>query len=307
MKLANYENRNVDIESLVYAWTIYYQHKDYSVYTIDNALIVFENENLIDEDESFEIISRLMEQSEKGISHLLTSYVNKKGGSYIKKLINKGYFSDCNNSICFWELDAVLLECFDKSDISKQLTELLRSHYYSKNIEFRDIANAMQSKYKDMVLDGIEYFEYSIMSPTSDLLAELDLRGIKYLADKEKEDTKYIPLNYGCIHEADFAYLKEKKIGYMDVARYTDGWYSCLPYVDVFSMFNKNDIQQAYLSILYEAIYARCPDKTYIGYWHLLIGNVIDFLEKYEVSVDYLKLYSAFINFLDVSLIWHET
>ena len=164
--------------------------KDYSVYTIDNALIVFEKEKLIDEDESFKIISRLMEQSEKGIFHLLTSYVNQKDDLYIKKLIKRRYFSDSNNAIRFWELDSALLDCFDKADMSKQLTELLRSHYYSKNIEFRDLATAMQSKYKDMVLDGIEYFEYSIMSPNKDLLSELDSRGINYLSDKDKDDGK---------------------------------------------------------------------------------------------------------------------
>lgn len=305
LKLANYEDREVDIENLVYVWSIYYQRKDYSVYTIDNALIVFEKEKLINEDESFEIISRLMKQSEKGISHLLTSYVNQKGKSYVRKLIKKGYFSK-NNSIRFWELESLLLECFDKASMSKQLTELLGSHYYSRNIEFRDIASVMQSKYKDMILDGIEYYGYSIMYPTDYLLAELDLRGIKYFADKDKSDNEYIPLNYGCIHEDDFDYIKEKKIGYMDVAQYTDGWYSCLPYIDVFTMFKKVDIQQDYQKILYEAIFARCPDKTYIGYWHLLIGNYIEFLKKYEISVDYSNLYSIFINFLDVSLIWHE-
>lgn len=145
------------------------------------------------------------------------------------------------------------------------------------------------------------------MSPNKDLLSELDSRGINYFSDKDKDDNKYIPMNYGCVHEEDFTYIQEKKMGYMDVAQYTDGWYSCLPFVDVFTMFNKVDIQQDYLNILYEAMFARCPDKTYIGYWHLLLGNIIEFLNKYEISVDYLKLYSIFNNFLDVSLIWHET
>lgn len=129
--------------------------------------------NVIDENESFEIISRLMKQSEKGISHLLTNYINQKDELYVKKLIKKGYFSSVN-LIRFWELKSSFIDCFDKVGMSKQLTELLESHAYSRNIEFKDIANAMQSKYKNMVLDGIEYFEYSIMFPTNDLLAELD-------------------------------------------------------------------------------------------------------------------------------------
>ena len=304
LKLANYEKRDVDIESLGFAWSVYYQHKDYSVYTIGKALIAFEENGLIAEDESFELISRLMKQSEKGISHLLTDYVNQKGVPYIQKLIEKGYFSDKNNAVRFWELDSGLLDCFTKEDMAKQLTELLSVHYYSKNIEYRDIANAMQSRYKDMVLDGVEYYEYSILSPLSDLCLELDSRGIRYFTGEDTTQSKYVPLNYGCIHEEDFDYIKEKGLDYIAVAQYTDGWFSCLPYIDVYTLFNKASIQQDYLNIIYEAIFAKCPDMTYIGYWHLLVGNIIEFLKMYDINVDYSKLYSIFCDFLDFSLIW---
>jgi hypothetical protein len=306
LKLANYEERNVDIENLAYAWSVYFEHKDYSVYTIEKALIVFENENLLEEDESFEIISKLMEQSDKGISHLLTDYVNKKGTTYIKKLIDKRYFSDKNNPIRFWELDSELLDCFNKADVAEQLTELLSTYYYSKTIEYRDIANSMQSRYKDMVLDGIEYCGYSILSPIDELFTELDSRGIRYLATSDKAKNEYVPLNYGCIHEDDFTYIKEQRLGYLDVAKYADGWYSCLPYVEVFSMYDKMSIQQDYLNIIHEAMFARCSKDTYIGYWHLLIGNIIQFLKQYEIDVDYSRLYKIFVDFLDVSLIWHK-
>lgn len=125
--------------------------------------------------------------------------------------------------------------------------------------------------------------------------------------EEDGDDNKYIPLNYGCIQERDFDYIKEQKIGYMDVARYTDGWYSCLPYIDVFTIFDKADIQRDYLNIIYEAMFAKCCNQTYIGEWHLLIGNIIKFLKKFEIDVDYFKLYYIFIEFLDISLIWHKS
>ena len=74
LKLANHENREVDISSLAYCWSMYYNRKDYSVSTIDEALLAFESKELISWEQSFTIIDRLMKQSEKGISHLLTSY-----------------------------------------------------------------------------------------------------------------------------------------------------------------------------------------------------------------------------------------
>ena len=42
LRLANYENREIDIYSVNYAWAMYGQRKDYSVYTIEKALIIFE-------------------------------------------------------------------------------------------------------------------------------------------------------------------------------------------------------------------------------------------------------------------------
>ena len=62
---------------------MYFNHKDYSVYSIDTALIVFEKKELIQEGESFKIITELMDRSDDGISHLLTSYANGKGTEYV--------------------------------------------------------------------------------------------------------------------------------------------------------------------------------------------------------------------------------
>lgn len=306
LKLANYEKRNIDIEDLVYAWSVYYQHKDYSVYTINKALLTFETEGFIEEDESFELLERLMKQSDKGISHLLTDYVNQKGIEFTNKLIGRKVFSDQNSRIRFWELESALLDCFNKSDFAEQLTELLSIHYHSKVIEYRDIASAMQSKYRGMVLDGIEYYGYSILSPSYDLYSELDSRGIRYYQNTGEERKEYVPLNYGHIHEDDFDYIKQEKIGYLDVAKYTNGWYSCLPYVEIFSMYEQSDIKKDYLNIIHESMFARCSEGTYIGDWHLLIGNIIQFLKQYEILVNYPKLYRIFVDFLDVSLIWHE-
>ena len=42
LKLANYEHRDVDIRSLAYCWSMYHNRKDYSVSTIEEALLAFE-------------------------------------------------------------------------------------------------------------------------------------------------------------------------------------------------------------------------------------------------------------------------
>ncbi len=53
LKLANYECRDTDISNLAYCWSMYYNRKDYSVSTIDEALLTFEAKKLINWKQSF--------------------------------------------------------------------------------------------------------------------------------------------------------------------------------------------------------------------------------------------------------------
>lgn len=306
LKLANYEKRVVDINNLAYSWVMYFEHKDYSVYAIDGALVAFENQKLIHEDESFRIIQRLMAQSDDGISHLLTAYVNKKGVEYVREINETGYFKERSCRIRFWELAPEIYNCFSRRDMEWQITELLRDHYQSNFIEWRYIQNVMESRYKDMVLDGIEYYEYSVLSPNNDIIPLLESRGIKYI-DSAEQDKKeeYMPFRYGCIHENDFEYISEQGIEYLEVAQYTDGWHSCLPFIEVFLRYNKTDIQRDYIEILHRAMYARSKDKEYFGNWNLLLGNIPALLSQYEIDIDWEKIYKIFTDFLDISLIWH--
>lgn len=303
LKLANYEKREVDINNLAYCWAMYFEHKDYSVYTIDEALVTFEKQNLIQENESFRLIQKLMAQSDDGISHLMTSYVNKKGLDYVRKINESGYFKEKDCEVRFWELDSEIYNCFSKKEMADQVTELLSIYYQSKCIEGRDIQTVMESEYKNLVLDGIEYYGYSILSPNVALIPILENRGIKYFGSGEQDKEEYVPLHYGHIHKEDYEYIAEQDIGYLEVAQYTDGWDSCLPFIDVFSLYNKADIQKDYIEIVHRAMYARAAGREYFGTWSLLIGNIPALLSQYEIDIDWEKLYTIFKGFLDLSLI----
>lgn len=93
---------------------------------------------------------------------------------------------------------------------------------------------------------------------------------------------------------------------YLEVAQYADGWYSCLPYVEVFSLFDIGEIQSHYLEIINNTMYARSNKREYLGNWNLLIGNIPLFLQQYDINIDWEKLYNIFIEFLDISLIWRK-
>lgn len=237
LKLANYECREIDISNLAYCWSMYYNRKDYSVSTIDEALLTFEAQGLISWKQSFTIIDKLMDQSEKGISHLLTSYLNKKGLNYVKLLNKAGYFRNERANVQFWDLKPQYYDCFNSSEVVEQVMQLLSTHCNSRDIEYDDIQNILKSKRRDLVLSGIKYFDYTILSTDEDLIPMLKERGVKYTVEKTQEETECVPLKQESISRQDFEYVAAQNIGYLEVAQYADGWYSCFPFVDVFSLY----------------------------------------------------------------------
>lgn len=92
VRLANKEKREIDVFSVNYFWVMYQMRKDYSVYNIDDALIAFERYGQVEDLHSLEIIKRLMRQSEKGIRHLMSSYINAKPYEFTGKLSQKTIF-----------------------------------------------------------------------------------------------------------------------------------------------------------------------------------------------------------------------
>ena len=222
------------------------------------------------------------------------------------KLDKVGYFSNKDCKIRFWELNTELYSCFDKLDMRKQITELLSTYYQSKTLEGRNLQTVMNSKYKNMVLDGIEYYNYSILTPNVQLISELENRGIKYFGTSEENKVEYTPFCYGCIHEDDIPYIIENNISFEEISKYTDGWDSCLPFVDIYKIYDRQDIQNSYMEIIHNSIYARANQRDYLGNWNLLIGNIPEFLYKYEINVDWDRIFNIFGNFLALSLLEKE-
>lgn len=306
LRLANHEHRTVDVTSVNYVWTMYAQRKDYSVHTIDKALVLFEEQRLLDENSSVEILNRLINQSEKGIRLLLTSYINTKGSACVKRLIAAGRFEDPDFNVDIFDLDPTNINCIPQSLIDARIIDMLRRCYRSKTVEASDINNILASNYSDYVLDIFKHYGICIFGITSDSVKQkLADGGIKHLDDTKQITKVFVPFDGGYIHEEDFEYIKKNGLPVYECAKYTDGWYSCLPFIELFELFDPDELNQDYLHILHQAIFARVVDKEYIGNWNNLIGNIPQFLRLCKADVDWKILFEIFKCFLDVSLIYY--
>lgn len=139
IRLANHEKRKIDIYSVNRLWAMYYNRKDYSVYTLDRALSVFEKFGFIEELKSIDILRKVMNQSEKGIRHLLRSYLDMKDDSLINKLVQMGAFDDRDFPVDVFDLIPEKINCLDVKHIDYRIHEMLSYHSFGRKIEYTDI------------------------------------------------------------------------------------------------------------------------------------------------------------------------
>ena len=307
LRLANHDAKEVDIFSINYVWTMYYQRKDYSVYTIDKALILFEEFGFVNEDNSIELITRLQNQSEKGIRHLLASFINLKGPACVKRLIDSGAFNNIQEDLDIFDLSSENIGCLSSSIIRTRLYEILWYCRYSKTVDAAEIGNALLSSYSSDILRFLRQNQISVNEVRSEAIEQmLSEKGVDYTLAEKEEEKEYVPFSGGYIHEEDFEYIKNYGIPADECAKYADGWYSCLPYVDLFELFPSDYLKHEYLHLLHQSMFSRVIDKEYIGNWYNLIGNIPEYLRTCHVEVNWATLFNAFIAFLDVSLIAHS-
>ncbi len=307
LRLANHEDRTVDICNINYVWSMYAQRKDYSVHTIDAALCTYEHAGLLGESDSVEIICRLMRQSEKGIRHLLASYIDLKGPEYVKRLVKTGEIMEIEPQVDFFELDPENINGLPKNVIEMRLSELMNYHRRIEYIDGSEVRNALKSDYAKLICDALDYFDKKVMGGLDDEEIEiLSESGIEYICKSESADQReYTPFRDGCISRDDFGYIRDNNISLMECSRFADGWYTCLPYVDLYELFDIEEVREQYLAIIHQALFARVIHGEHIGNWNDIIGNVPAFLKKYGIEVDWKRLFNIMLRFMDLSVIYY--
>ena len=117
LRLANHGNWSLNINELNQFYTMYFNRKDSTVSDMDDALVVFEEKTGLDEMDSVNLIEAVMEQSEKGIRHLLTDYLNRKEPKFIERLLKKGHFN--HDIVNIFHLEPQKIDCFSLEDIGQ--------------------------------------------------------------------------------------------------------------------------------------------------------------------------------------------
>lgn len=301
LRLANHEDWSLNINELNQFYSMYFNRKDYSVSNLDDALIVFEEKTDLNEMDSFNLIEAVMEQSEKGIRHLLTDYLNKKEAKFIEKLLKKGIFN--HNIVNIFHLKPQQIDLFSLDDIDLRMTKIFDYHSYGREIKYYEVVNGLKSKYGDAIRNLIDFCKFSLEDvPKNEIYL---VNGVEYtlLDDEESKEKKTrIPFENGHISTDDLQYIVENNIESTKIAKYTDGWYHAFPYMELFEHYDFDELNEKCLTIIHNAMFSRVL-VDFFGTWNYFLGNIPVFLNMIDYDVEWDKLYNLFMEFLQQSSI----
>ncbi len=291
IRLANREKRKIDIESLGIYYYMYYQHKDYSLYKLPLALLIFYRRKYLNMSECINYIQESIEMSYKGIRSIMTDFYN---------LLNEEEFIEAkeywNNRIYIEDLDVEKINSIDEKIVIEYFYKnIIQYHYPTKSIRSEEIENLLKSKYSNNILDAFAFHGFTIDEiPASDF-------DLTLLTSKTKDIKPFDERNY--LIEDDEENILSHGISCVDLAKYTDGWYNTLPHVELFKLYDINEIKDKVKDIMNNAIFSFKIFSSYATR-DILIGNYLLFMDLYSIAdINWNVLYNSFIKFLELSLV----
>lgn len=292
IRLAIFENRIIDIKSVGLYYFMYYNRKDYSLYKLPLSLLIFYRKKYISLDECIEILDKSMEMSEKGIRTIMTDFYNLLSNEEFE--LAKQFW---NNKIILTDLDVNKINLLSEDIVINYfMKHIVGYHMPSKNIDYNDLYNLLESKYSKKVKKILNYYNFQIDSINVDDFDFDNYEKKDSYTPKPFEERDYIIKN-------DSEKLRQNNISCIELAKYVDGWHNTLPYIELYDIYPTEDIQNKIHEIVYNSCFSYKIFNMYANRSEML-GNYLMLLDRYSVSeVDWDKLYDCFFKFLNLSLI----
>ena len=266
IRLANNRERKIDIYSLAYYFTMYYERKDYSVLGLSEISYELITRDLISLEYAFDIINAFQEMSEKGIRHLANKLVNLLGENYVAKLEELGILSIHNNRyIWLAALSTNIINNASEKYIKSEINSIINNKVNlqsrsSTELEFEasDYQNILLSKYSDYFKEQIKLYGFKLFYKTEKPLNEEEAIN-KVTLNYEKRNPKE-NLNNGYVVFEDREYYKKIKLDYLEFARYGGIRGEKLPHPNFLDLYDKDVLKRDIEKILQHVI-----SKSYYG------------------------------------------
>lgn len=310
LRLSLKDNRKIDISSISKFLTMYNERKDYSVINIHEALTVFEKKELINEVKSSKIIVNVQSMSEKGIRHVLENYIEIHASDILKVLEENFELSELQ--IEWFELSVDYINTFSSRLFDVAMKKIIHYNSGSRKVRISDIENALTSKYKADVLYVLSIVKFTIEIPENHYLIKSLKRtyaNLEIIPEEKNSQNRNRNRNSldryqeGILTYEDIDFIRSNAIKVYEVAAFTDGYYSLLSDVQIFTIYSKEDIQKNIKKVLFNAMIGKIKNINMYGYMYYFVGNIPRILFDNDIELDWNEIFSSFNVFLEISKI----
>lgn len=291
IRLASYEKRKIDYGSCKMFYFMYFYEKDYSALNLHVALYVLMKKGYLECNKCVEIIKTFLEMSRKGIRHIMTDFCNLLSDDEFVNVID-----DVIDDIQIKDLDPAKINLIKKRIVFNDFFEnILGYHSSSRDLSFSGIKSLIKSTFGYEIIDIIRRANFNV---DGNMAQSIDFETYSPKEDYEKK--KFTERDW--IYEDDEQELLDNNISCSELAKYTDGWENSLPYVNLFAIYEKNEVQDNMKNIIVNASFNVL--NKYGNYTrYLMLGNVLKILYEYDYNkVNWDQLYSSFITFVEFSI-----
>ena len=203
---------------------------------------------------------------------------------------------DVIDDIQIKDLDPAKINLIKKRIVFSDFFEnILGYHSSSRDLSFSEIKSLIKSTFGYEIIDIIRRANFNV---DGNMAQSIDFETYSPKEDYEKK--KFTERDW--IYEDDEQELLDNNISCSELAKYTDGWENSLPYVNLFAIYEKNEVQDNMKNIIVNASFNVL--NKYGNYTrYLMLGNVLKILYEYDYNkVNWDQLYSSFITFVEFSI-----
>jgi len=266
LRLANHQNRKVDIQSITYYLPLYYEHKDYSIMGLSEIFYELIIRNKITLKFAFETIKVFQNMSDKGIRHLCNELVNLLGPNYVKDMEELGIFTlDSDHRVLITDLSVEVINSINKNYVESYICKIINrelEHRYQYRekifLKFNEYRSILESKYscffkEKLILNSIELIDETQSLSTSKL--EIIASETENASLKSRNR-----LDEGIVVFSDRDYYIQIELDYLTFSQCGGGWYEKLPYPDFLNLYDKKVLKDNIMVILKYII-----SKSFVG------------------------------------------
>jgi hypothetical protein len=305
LRLALREWRKIDITSISMFFTKYYNRHDYSLNTIDEALVVFEKMGFVSWQDSIKLITRIQDQSEKGYRGLLACYLMLHEPKFIEQVLSEFEIDDLR--ISWFDLNPEYVNVLPYELYIKEVIKLFNYHHYNHEIELRELKNVLHSDWLETIKKNLRIAKFYITVKLSDPgLLFLENNNIPYKIQPEeqqyKETTVQELFDRGIIDKRNIDSAIQKGFDPETIAQYSNGNGWAFAHPEFFQRFPITEIRSKLQLILYNFFTARSQSIDYFHSVFLLPGNIIRLIEDCNAEEDLRVLFDTYREYLELSM-----